>query len=65
MNDAPPACTPQQAAQLLEADRQQRATTALQAINATLEQHRCQLIARPAITPDGRLTANIQLEPLP
>lgn len=53
--------TAEQAAALVQADRQRRAQTALEAIEATLAAHACELVAIPQIAPDGRIVAVVQL----
>ena len=52
--------TTEQAQQLIEADRQQRITDAAQAIQGTLAQYQCDLIATPQIV-DGRIVATVQI----
>jgi formylmethanofuran:tetrahydromethanopterin formyltransferase len=53
--------TPQEAAALVAADRQRRAATAAQALQALLAEYGCELAAQPVLTADGRLSATIQI----
>ena len=53
--------TPQQAAQLVEADKQRRVQAVAQAIQDVLQQHTCDLAATPQITADGRIVAIVQI----
>ena len=51
-----------QAAQaVIEAERQQRAERCAQRIAALLEAERCQIVAVPQITADGRIVAAVQI----
>jgi hypothetical protein len=50
-----------QAQAVIEAERQARAERAAQRIAQVLEEERCQLIARPGLTEDGRLVASVQI----
>lgn len=45
----------------IEADRQRRAETAAREIQAVLARYRCQLVAAPQLTPDGRIVAVSQI----
>lgn len=45
----------------IEADRQQRAESAAREIQAVLACYRCQLVAVPQLTPDGRIVAVSQI----
>ena len=45
----------------LKTNRQQRVRAVAQAIQAALEEHGCQLISRPVITPEGRIEGQIQI----
>lgn len=47
---------------MLAADRRKRTDSCQADIQAALETYRCQLVAVPVITPDGRLAANIILQ---
>jgi len=50
-----------QAQAAIEADRQARAQRAAERIAQVLEEERCQLLARPGLTEDGRLAASVQI----
>ena len=50
-----------QAQAALDADRQQRAERCAQRIAALLEAERCQIVAVPQITADGRIVAAVQI----
>jgi len=50
-----------EAQSILEKDRQTRAERASQRILAILEEERCNLTAVPQLTPDGRITAIVQI----
>ena len=45
----------------LDADRQARAERAAQRIQAVLVEERCQLVAAPQLTADGRVVAAVQV----
>jgi hypothetical protein len=45
----------------IEADRQQRAESAAREIQAVLARYRCQLVAVPQLTSDGRIVAVSQI----
>jgi hypothetical protein len=45
----------------LDADRTQRAEAAGREIQAVLQRHRCQLVAVPQLTQDGRVVAVSQI----
>jgi len=45
----------------IEADRTQRAETAAREIRPVLARYRCQVVATPQLTPDGRITAAVQI----
>jgi len=53
--------TTEQAAALVEADRQRRVQAAAEAVAAALREHNCDLVAVPMITPDGRIVAQVQV----
>lgn len=53
--------TATEAAQLVEADKQERIKAAADAIQAALAAHNCDLVASPTITPQGTLAAVVQL----
>ena len=53
--------TATEAAQLVEADKQERIKAAADAIQAALAAHNCDLVAVPTITPQGTLAAIVQL----
>ena len=53
--------TATEAAQLVEADKQERVKAAADAIQAALAAHNCDLVAVPTITPQGTLAAIVQL----
>lgn len=59
-----PTITPEQAAALIAADQQARVDAMRADMDALLKQHRCQLVAVPQITQDGRIVATIQVLPL-
>jgi len=50
-----------QAQAAIEADRKARAQRAAERIAQVLEEERCQLVARPGLTEDGRLAATVQI----
>lgn len=50
-----------QAHAAIDADRQARARQALARIQAVLEEERCQLVAVPQLTADGRVVAVVQV----
>ena len=50
-----------QAQAIIEAERQQRAERCAQRIAALLAEERCQLVALPSFTDDGRITAAVQI----
>ena len=50
-----------QARAALDADRQQRAERCAQRIAALLEAERCQIVAVPQLTADGRIVAAVQI----
>jgi len=56
-----PTMTTEQAAALVEADRQRRVQAAAEAVAAALREHNCDLVAVPMITPDGRIVAQVQV----
>ena len=58
MNDQ---ITLEQAAALVEADKQHRVKMAAEAIQRALSDYACGLVAAPLITPDGRITAQVQI----
>ena len=53
--------TPGQAKQMIDEERMERARMCLAQIQAALDAHRCQLMAAPQITPDGRIVAVVQV----
>jgi pyruvate/2-oxoglutarate dehydrogenase complex dihydrolipoamide acyltransferase (E2) component len=53
--------TTEQAAALVEADKQRRMKLAAEAVQAALAEHGCDLLAVPQIAPDGRVVAVVQL----
>lgn len=53
--------TTEQAAQLVEQDKQRRVQAVAEAAAAALREHKCDLVAVPVITPDGRITAQVQV----
>jgi len=53
--------TPTEAAALVEADKQARVKAAAEAVQAALAAHNCDLMAMPTITPQGTLSAVVQL----
>lgn len=53
--------TPEQAAALVEQDKQRRIKLAAEAVQAALAEHGCDLVALPQIAPDGRVVAVVQL----
>lgn len=53
--------TPEQAAALVEADKQRRIKAAAEAVQAALQEHQCDLVALPQIAADGRVVAVVQL----
>jgi formylmethanofuran:tetrahydromethanopterin formyltransferase len=53
--------TPEQAAALVEANRQRRIKAAAEAVQAALAEHGCDLVALPQFAPDGRVVAVVQL----
>ena len=53
--------TPEQAAALVEADKQRRIKAAAEAVQAALAEHGCDLVALPQFAPDGRVVAVVQL----
>ena len=53
--------TTEQAAALVEADKQRRMKLAAEAVQAALAEHGCDLVAVPQIAPDGRVVAVVQL----
>lgn len=54
------AMTPVEAAQLVEADKQSRLQAFGRALELAAQEYRCDLVALPQVTPDGRLVAVIQ-----
>lgn len=50
-----------QAQAAIDADKQTRAREALARIKAVLEEERCQLVAVPQLTADGRVVAVVQV----
>ena len=54
--------TPAEAAALVEADKHQRVKLAAEAVQAALAAHNCDLVAVPDITPDGRISAQVQVK---
>ncbi len=52
--------TAEQARQLVEADKQQRASVAAKAVQDVLVAHQCDLVAIPQIV-DGRIVAVVQI----
>lgn len=53
--------TPDEARKLVDADKQARVQAAAEAVAAILREHECDLVAVPQITPDGRVTAVVQI----
>ena len=53
--------TAAQATALVEADKQQRMKAALEAVQAVLVEHNCELVATPQFAPDGRVVAVVQI----
>jgi pyruvate/2-oxoglutarate dehydrogenase complex dihydrolipoamide acyltransferase (E2) component len=53
--------TPVEAARLVAADKERRVQAAAKAVQAALREHECDLMAVPVITPDGRITAQVQV----
>ena len=53
--------TPEQAAALVEADKQRRIKAAAEAVQAALAEHGCDLVALPQIAADGRVVAVVQI----
>lgn len=53
--------TPSEAARLVEQDKQRRAMLAAEAVQASLAEHGCDLVAVPQIAPDGRIVAAVQI----
>lgn len=53
--------TPEQARKLVDADKAARVQKAADAVAAILREHDCDLIAVPQLTPDGRVTAVVQI----
>ena len=53
--------TPEQAAALVEQDKQRRIKLAAEAVQAALAEHGCDLVALPQIAADGRIVAVVQL----
>lgn len=53
--------TPTEAARLVAADKERRVQAAAEAVAAALREHECDLVAVPVITPDGRITAQVQV----
>ena len=53
--------TPQTAAALVEADKQERVQAVAKAVHDTLLEYRCDLAAIPQISTDGRIVATIQI----
>ena len=53
--------TAAQAAALIEADKQARMKAALEAVQAALAEHNCELVATPQFAPDGRVVAVVQI----
>lgn len=56
--------TAEQAAALIEADRQARVDAVRAGVEEVLQKHRCQLQAAPQFTQDGRIVAIVQVIPL-
>lgn len=50
-----------EARKLVEQDKQARVQAAADAVGAILREHECDLIAVPQFTPDGRITAVVQI----
>lgn len=55
--------TPEQAAALVEADKQRRIKAAAEAVAAVMQEHNCGLSAQIIVTPDGRLDAQVLIVP--
>lgn len=53
--------TPEQALKLVDADRAQRVQAAAEQVAAILRERECDLVAVPQFTPDGRITAVVQI----
>ena len=53
--------TASEAAVLVAADQQKRAQACGEAVAAMLREHGCDLVAVPVLTPDGRITAQVQV----
>jgi hypothetical protein len=50
-----------QAQAAIEADRNARAARAAERIRAILDEERCQIVAQPQISGDGRIVATVQI----
>jgi hypothetical protein len=61
MNNETETMTPAQATTLIEADKQQRMKAVLEAVQAALTKHNCDLVATPQFAPDGRVVAVVQI----
>jgi hypothetical protein len=53
--------TPTEAAKLVAADKERRVKAAAEAVAAALNANECDLVAVPVITPDGRISAQVQV----
>ncbi len=53
--------TTEQIALLMDADRQERVAAVAEGLRALLEVQRCDLVAAPQLTADGRLTAVVRI----
>lgn len=53
--------TPDEARKLVDADKAARVQAAAEAVAAILRERECDLVAVPQITPDGRVTAVVQI----
>lgn len=53
--------TPDQARAMVQADNERRVKAAAEAVQAALTEHGCDLVAVPTITPQGTLSAVVQI----
>lgn len=53
--------TAEQARKLVDEDKERRVKAAAEAIQATLAEYQCDLIATPQIAPDGRIVGSVQI----
>ena len=61
MSENTPVYDVTQAQAVIEAERQQRAERCAQRIAALLAAERCQIVAVPQLTADGRIVATVQI----